>query len=338
MKIHGETPAPIAIEQAPPARADKQVIDAPTRDRWMSDLAEWGKQTKRRPAFLSTEQAHELVERLVAANAAAHRPERTDRAFCKMENRIHWNGKQRIDWLWKELHRVEKNPDDSSIPNSRRGRPDLIAGRIEDYLRTVHHAHKNDIVALGIKPTTAKTTLSSMKRNGRVVSYARGFYALPQPGIVARVPTEEAILAVLAEGPASPDEIRARTGKTVGEIAGGLHRLKKADKIVPTKRGRYALAGTAPAHVYARDAIEDALYSGEKTEPELIAATGKKRHEIHAALYRLRDEGNVEGVAKRGYFVVWALTTRRRRQLTAQRRRQPAKRPAHDGVHPDLFS
>jgi hypothetical protein len=69
--------------------------------------------------------------------------------------------------------------------------------------------------------------------------------------------------------------------------------LHNAGSIVLTKRGKYALAGSASPHVYARDAITDALRSGKKTMPELIAATGKNYGEIWQALRRMGDKREV---------------------------------------------
>jgi biotin operon repressor len=124
---------------------------------------------------------------------------------------------------------------------------------------------------------------------------ANGVYA-PWTEGAALVATDKAIREVLANGPAVPAQLRARTGKSDAAIHGGLHRLKKKGTIVLTQRGKYAmyaLAGTAPLHVYAGDAIGRALESGSKTLAELETVTGKKRGELWAALLRKEAKGEV---------------------------------------------
>src|SRR5215471_9150868 len=59
-----------------------------------------------------------------------------------------------------------------------------------------------------------------------------------------------------------PPNFRARTGLSKAQVAGALHVLKKRGKVVLTEYGKYALLGTAAAHVYAKDAIDRAMASG----------------------------------------------------------------------------
>jgi predicted Rossmann fold nucleotide-binding protein DprA/Smf involved in DNA uptake len=135
-------------------------------------------------------------------------------------------------------------------------------------------ATKDEIVAgTGLSPTTTQNLLVSLVRAEQIVRVGIARYALPAEGLAGHVSTEAAIFDVLSAGPTSPAELRARTGKGAGEIAGGLHRLKKAGKIILTKRGMYSLyslASTGARHVYAKEAIDDALRSGPKTVRELV--------------------------------------------------------------------
>jgi predicted Rossmann fold nucleotide-binding protein DprA/Smf involved in DNA uptake len=286
---------------------------AQKKDRWTPLLTQWGKETKRHPIIISAQQAREIVNRLIAV-APRHRRDDLDQLFVYMERRIHWNGRQKIKWLQSAIDRLEADPNDWPIPISPRGRPDVTAGRIEAYLANApeNRAHKRDIVAaLKIPRTTAQTTLCSMERAGRIERRANGVYSLPKKGVSAYVPTEKAILDVLRKGgERSCAELRAETGKSEGAVHGALHRLHKAGRIVCMGRGKYALAGSAPPHVYARDAISDALRSGKKTKtmPELIAATGKNYGEIWQALRRLEAKGRVKRVAPRGKPVAWRLS------------------------------
>jgi biotin operon repressor len=334
-RIHGDSPGPIAAEQSTAPQSaegtNKVALDAATRERWLCMLQKWGKATKRHPSLLSAQEAGEIVNRLIAVSSHWHAY--LDQLFVHMDRRIHWNGRQKIKWLLFVIDRLAANPLDWPIPISRRGRPDVTAGRIETYLANApaKRAHKRDIVsALAIPGTTGQTTLCSMERAGRIVRVGNGIYALPMKGVSCApyIPADKAILDALGKGgQRNCAELRAETGKSEGAVHAALHRLRNAGSIVLTKRGRYALAGSAPPHVYARDAISDALRSGKKAMPELIAATGKNRGEIWAALRRLEAKGRVIQVALRGQLIAFALS--------ANQRRRGAKLSVHSGGQAD---
>jgi hypothetical protein len=275
---------------------------ATDEDRWMSLLIQWGKESKRNPVLISGKQAREIVNRLIAATP--HRRAHLDQLFVHMECRIHWNGRQKIEWLRSVTARLEANPLYWPIPISRRGRPDVTAGMIERHLANApgKRAHKRDIVAaLRIPRTTGQTTLCSMKRAGRIVRVANGVYALPTEGISNYVPGRKAIVDVLGAGGSYTNaQLRDRTGLTEGAIHAAIHRLGKQDKIIRVKRGKYALQGTAVPHVYTKDAINEVLQSGSKTVRELMTATGKNRGEIWQALHRLKAKGLIIGGGQRG--------------------------------------
>jgi hypothetical protein len=282
---------------------------ATEEDRWVSLLLQWGKEPKRRPISISAEHAREIVDRLIAG-APPHRRADLDQLFVHMERSIHYSGRLKIKWLQSAIARLAANPLDWPIPISRRSRPDVTAGMIETYLAKApeKRAHKRDIVAaLKIPRTTCQTTLCSMQRAGRIVRVANGVYGLPTKDVNAYVPARKAILDTLGKGgQRSCAELKADTGKSEGAVHAALHYLHNAGRIVLTKRGRYALAGSAPPHVYARDAISVALRSGKKTIPELIAATGKNYGEIWAALRRLEAKGCIKQVAPRGRLAAFA--------------------------------
>jgi hypothetical protein len=270
-------------------RARRQPAPLPTKEdrrkarltRWASLLMQWGKQTKRHLAFISAEQAREIVDRLIAVTPR-HRRDDLDQLFNHMS--IHRTGREKIKWLQSVIARLGANPNDWPIPISRRGRADVVAGKIETYLANPpgKRAHKRDIVAaLKIPRTTVQTTLSSLARARRIERRANGVYSMPTEGVSCApyVSADKAMLNVLGKGgQRSCAELRAETGKSVGAVSAALHRLHNAGRIVRTNRGRYASAGSEPPHVYARDAICVALRSGQKTMtmPELIATTGKK--------------------------------------------------------------
>jgi DNA-binding IclR family transcriptional regulator len=291
-------PLPAAIEEA---------IE---EDRWMSLLMKWVKATKRHPPIISADEAREIISRLRAV-VPPHRHNDLDRLFDHMDhNRIHWSGRLKINWLRDTIDRLAANPNDWPIPLRRRGKPNETAARIETYLANTpkNRAHKRDIVAaLKIPKTTAQTTLCSLERADRIRRVENGMYSLPMDGVAPYIPTDKAILDALAGGQRTCPELKAETGKSEGAVSAALHRLHNAGSIVLTKPGKYALAGSASPHVYARDAITDALRSGKKTMPELIAATGKNYGEIWQALRRMGDKREVIRVARRGQIVAFAL-------------------------------
>jgi hypothetical protein len=264
--------------------------------RWAFYLIQWGKGTKRRPRSISAKLARKIVDRLL--EIASHRRADLDQLFIHVESSIHRSGREKIKWLLSVVDRLATNPHYWPIPFSRRGRPDVTAGRIETYLANApeKRAHKREIVAaLKIPRTTAQTTLGSLERSRRIVRVTPGVYGLPVGGVAYApyTPADKAILDALAGGQRTCAELRAKTGKSGGAVHAALHRLRNAGSIVLTKRGKYALAGSASPHVYARHAIIDVLRSGEKTMPELIAATGKNYGEVWQALKRMEAKGGV---------------------------------------------
>jgi hypothetical protein len=314
-----------ALHKAPPPVTEE--------DGWMSLLIEWGKEPKRNPVSISAEQAGEMINSLTGA-AGPHRRERLNQLFVHMNRRIHWNGRKKIEWLRSVIARLAANPHDWPIPITRRGRPDLMAGRIETYLANApgKRAHKQDILtALEIRNTSGQNALVSMVRAGRLVRVADGMYSLPIDGVSNYVPGQKAIVDVLAAGGSYTNaRLRALTGLTEGAIHAAVHHLVKQGKAIRIKRGLWALPGTAPPHIYARDAIIEALQSGPKTVRELMTATGKNRGEIWQALHRLKAKGLIIEVhlirpGCRGYQAAFALPPERKHS-DAPREEEPSKR------------
>jgi hypothetical protein len=231
-----DAPAPVP-RQAPQRKSRQAGARRLRRRRWMSVLQEWGRATKRHPASMSADEARKITDRLIAV-AGRWRPH-LDELFVHMERRIHWNGRQKIKWLLEAIDRLANNPLDWPIPASRRGRPDVWAGRIEDYLRQVGRAHKREIIAaLNIPPTTAQTTLLSMERARRIERFAHGIYGLPTKRAVKYVPVSEAVLKMLATRGRTNAELIAGTGHSEAAIHSAIHRLSKAGKIICSARTR----------------------------------------------------------------------------------------------------
>jgi hypothetical protein len=319
-------PTPVASKrstfpQAAERAADEPIIDAGTRERWISLLLKWGKEPKLHPIGMSVEQAHELINSLIAVGALCRAY--LDQLFVHMERRLHCNGKQRIEWIQKARDRLAANPIDWPVPPTRRGQPNISAGLVLDALSKGPATNPEVVARTRLKRSTVQNLLISLFRAEQIVRVGFGRYALPAEGLAGHVSTRAAILDALSGGPASPAELRARTGKSGNEIAGGVHRLKEAEKIILTKRGVYSLAGTASPHVYARDAIKVVLQSGPKTISELIVATGKNRKELYIAARRLEANDAVKRIGRRGRFRVFALVSSRRKNGNRAVRRAP---------------
>jgi hypothetical protein len=209
-------------------------------DRWTSIVLGWGKPTKRRPACMSAKEAREIVNRLIEVGGSRWRSY-LDQLFVHMEHRIHWNGRRKIKWLREVIDRLAAKPLDWPIPVSRRGRPDVLAAMIEDYVNNARRAHKSDIVALlaplGTSADTAQTTLSAMVRAGRITRLDIGVYGPCDQGARAHVPAHQAIANMVAAGPATFPDL-TKTGHSKSAIRGGILRLKKEGRINVTKGSR----------------------------------------------------------------------------------------------------
>jgi DNA-binding IclR family transcriptional regulator len=279
-------------------------------DRWTAILIEWSKATKRHPAFISAEQARELVNHLLVV-IPEHRRAEVDRLFSHLS--MHRTGREKIKWLRLVIARLEANPNYWPIPISRYGRPDVTAGKILSFVTNApgQEAYKSDIIAgRDLLPTTAQNTLSALVRAGWLVRKASGKYVLPREGVSNYVPGDQAVLNVLAAGAHTFDELVTATGLPEGAVTAAIHRLKERKVVILKDRGKnatYALAGTAPPHVYAREAMNNALRSGKKTMPELEAITGKKRHELWAAYKREEAKRRVKRIVRRGKPAAFAL-------------------------------
>jgi DNA-binding IclR family transcriptional regulator len=89
------------------------------------------------------------------------------------------------------------------------------------------------------------------------------------------ITAREAIVVALKEGPMNVPELAQKTGKATSTVKCALHRhLLRNDKVIRTKFGIYALAGTAPRHVSKGDAIVAALKNGPMTFQALAREIG----------------------------------------------------------------
>jgi hypothetical protein len=285
---HGDTPAPIAadeltVPQSAKVPAKQPTIDAQSRNRWMSLLQKWR---------IPPEEARGLVTRLIAMATDAQKRSYVGQLFAYVDARRTWTRKRKADRVRRAVDEMEADP--LRWPLLQEGSD----GRVKAILAVLNKgpATITEIVAAtGLNAITVQNYLHCMCSDDEVMRVGFGRYALPTESLVLarHVPPAKAILHALARGSTTPAEFRARTGLSKAQVAGSLHVLKKRSKVVLTDYGKYALPGTAAPHVYAKDAIHEALQSGPKTVPELMELTGKNRGEIWAALRRKKDKGEV---------------------------------------------
>jgi NADH dehydrogenase/NADH:ubiquinone oxidoreductase subunit G len=124
--------------------------------------------------------------------------------------------------------------DDASNPSIQKVKSALRAGLTSKDEIAVHTR---------LKPRTVQDLLAFMHSVGEAKRERWGHYVLPEKATTDYVRPEKAILSAIAAGADTPEKIRAFTGLRDGQVAGGLHVLKKRGKIVLTAYGRYAVAG-----------------------------------------------------------------------------------------------
>jgi biotin operon repressor len=114
------------------------------------------------------------------------------------------------------------------------------------------------------------------------------------------------ILDALKNGPRTKDELIRITGKTATAIASVTQSMAKAGEIMRARPGVFALpTADAVAHIGGSEAVVAALTTAGRamSTRELVAATGKPRSAVDAALHRLRESGAVVTI-RRGLFAL----------------------------------
>ena len=117
---------------------------------------------------------------------------------------------------------------------------------------------------IGKGTSTVKSALHRhLLANGTVVRTKLGTYALAgtAPSYVSKA---DAIVAALKNGPTTFQTLEGQIG---GRLPQFLGLLRAKGTIIRTKRGIYALPGSAPAYVPISDAIISALQKSNETGP-----------------------------------------------------------------------
>jgi hypothetical protein len=135
--------------------------------------------------------------------------------------------------------------------------------------------------------------------NGEVIRTKFGIYALPgtQPPYISKC---DAIIAALKKGPMTVRTLARLTCTTLPSLYQFIDLLLANGRIIRTKRGTYALAGTAPVFVTTRGAIIGALSKRAMRLGPLVqhinksTNIGRSRGAVTAVLAYLKKEGAVK--------------------------------------------
>jgi hypothetical protein len=272
---HGDNPPPIAAKST-----DGPAIEVRERDQWQSLLQKYG---------LSPEEACDLVNLLITRAGAVHRLAYLGQLFVFVRRRLWWSRERKVAWLRRAAEEMEHR-----WPVMQRGSGKTFRV-ILDAIRDGCETKKEIVAATGLGAPNVSTHVMSMCRDGDIVCIGRGRYAWPKEGLPRYVPMAEAILKALAEigRPATVPEIQARAGLRENQGHSTLYGLRKRGKVIMIKPGVYALPGAGVPFVPTKDAINEALRSGSKSLPEIVAITGKTRDATWRALRIKKARGEV---------------------------------------------
>jgi hypothetical protein len=152
----------------------------------------------------------------------------------------------------------------------------------------------------GKGPSTVKSALHRhLLPNGTVIRTKFGAYALAgtQPPYISKC---DAIIAALKKGPMTVPILTQVTCTTPSNLCQFIDLLLANGRVIRTKRGTYALAGTAPVFVATCDAIIRALSKQAMRLGSLVQHINKStnisrsRGTVTTVLRRLKKEGTVK--------------------------------------------
>jgi biotin operon repressor len=226
----GAIRTPVRIPIRTPVRTNP-ISDAPPAGRQMFILQKWG---------LSAEQGRDLVNHLQAI--AGQRRDLLEQLFTRLERRVRWDHRRKINQLHAWADRMEVDPE--YWPTTKKSRPDLGAKEILAALQS-GPCTKAELIELTKKTAAAIASVTqSMCAAGEIVRISPGVFALPTVGADAHVPASDAVLYALTmvAREMTTAEIVTATCKSRTAVDAALFRLRESGTIVTVRRGVFALA------------------------------------------------------------------------------------------------
>jgi predicted transcriptional regulator len=265
-------------------------------DRWIGLVEKWNKSYNR-------PKARNLVDRLVTA--VGNRPRGIlEEMFDHLERQICDHLPKKNRRLECECERLEKN--EYYIPQLRSLKRDEFSDQVYAALADGPKT-KEQLARIFGRSYSAMSSVGLRLRNAGQIKtiwhgdrfmWARANTA--SPFVFAR----DAIVAALKERPMNVSELAQETGKGTSTVKSALHRhLLPNDKVIRTKHGIYALAGTQPSYVSKCAAIIAALENGPMTVPALAQDTCTTPSSLYQFIDLLLANGRVIRT-KRGIYAL----------------------------------
>jgi hypothetical protein len=227
-------------------------------DRGVALIEKWDKSYDRR-------KARDLIDRFVTT-VGDRPPGIVDRMFDHLEQQI-------CDHLPKKVKRLEQ--ECKCLKKDKYYLPRLLPLKTDAIKEQVYAAladgpkTRRELARMFRKSAGAISSVGSRLRNeGQIKSIWRGGQFMWARASTAPrfIPARDAIVAALTKGPMTIPALARDTGKGSSTVKCALHRHLLANgKVIRTKFGTYALAGTAPRYVSNEDAIVTALKNGPMT-------------------------------------------------------------------------
>jgi hypothetical protein len=236
-------------------------------DRWVGLIEKWDKSYNR-------QKARGLVDRLVTA--VGNRPRGIlGKLFDHLERQICDHLPKKVGRLESECEHLEK--DAYYIPQLRDLKRDESSDQVYAALADGPKTMKQLAQIFGRSYDAIRSIGVRLRHAGRIKSIWRGDqFMWAQAGTAPLfVPARDAIVEALKEGPINVSRLAKKTGKGESTVKIALHRhLLRNGKVMRTKHGIYALAGTASPYISKCDAIIAALKKGPMTGTTLAQETG----------------------------------------------------------------
>jgi DNA-binding transcriptional ArsR family regulator len=260
-------------------------------DRWDRLIAKWDKS-------YDSQMARDLVDRLVTV--FDDRPlEILDRLFDHLEQQICDHLPKKVRRLELEYKRLKNNKYYLPLTASRQLPPlktDAIKEQVYAALADGPKT-KRELAQMFGKTYGAISSVGLRLRNeGKVESIWRdGRFMWTRASTAPLfIPARDAIVAALKEGPMNVPELAQNTRKGTSTVKCALHRhLLPNGKVIRSKFGTYALAGSVPRYVSKGDVIVAALKNGPMTFQALAREIGCPPSSLPQFLEPLLAKGKV---------------------------------------------